>query len=235
VNGSDTLNALLTGLAVKDLAKLLFQQLGTGDESLKELHYMETRQQMKKVAKAMWDRKLTNAAGGNFAVKVEENRVLLSPSMMSELHMCDLEAEDFLLVDYQGNLLEGKGSLSRETDMHLKLLAGFKNINCTIHAHPQYCMVFASQSQPIKTMTEATQDRGEYYGVIKPAEMCSNELACNVYEYFDDHRTLAARIGIGCIIPKHGVVVSGDSLMSAFTCLECMETDAICNIFKTSV
>jgi L-fuculose-phosphate aldolase len=209
--------------------------MGTGDNQLTDLRYLETRQQMKKVAKAMWDRKLTNAAGGNFAVQVDENRVLLSPSMMSELRMCDLEPEDFLLIDSQGNLLEGEGNLSRELEMHLKLLMGFKFIKCTIHAHPQFSMVFASQNQPIKTMTEATFNRGEYYGVIRPAEMCSNELACNVYEYFDDHRSLAERIGIGCIIPKHGVVVSGDNLMSAFTCLECMETDAICNIFKSFV
>jgi L-fuculose-phosphate aldolase len=187
---------------------------------------------MKKIAKAMWDRKLTNAAGGNFAVKVDENRILISPSMMSEFEMCDLEVEEFLLIDYQGNILEGSGRLSRETEMHIMLLSRFNYIKCTIHAHPQFCMVFASQSKPIKTVTEATVKRGEYFGVIKPAAAYSKQLADNVYNYFDERRALAEKIGIGCIMPMHGVVVSGESLMSAFSCLERMETDAICNIFK---
>ena len=106
---------------------------------------------MQKVAKAMWDRKLTNAAGGNFAVKVAENRILASPSMMSEHCMCELDVEEFLLIDYNGNIIEGQGKISRETEMHIMLLSGFNYIKCTIHAHPQFCMVFAAHSKPIKT------------------------------------------------------------------------------------
>jgi len=202
---------------------------------VKELQYSDTRRQMKKIAKAMWDRKLTNAAGGNFAVKVAENRILISPSMMSESGMCDLSIQEFLLIDYQGNILEGTGKLSRETGMHIMLLSRFDFIKCTIHAHPQFCMVFASQSKPIKTVTEATLKRGEYFGVIEPAPAYSKQLAENVYKYFDERREQAETIGIGCIMPMHGVVVSGDCLMSAFSCLERMETDAICNIFKNFI
>jgi L-fuculose-phosphate aldolase len=95
--------------------------------------------------------------------------------------------------------------------------------------------VFASQSKPIKTVTEATVKRGEYFGVIKQAAAYSKQLAENVYQYFDARRELAEKIGIGCIMPMHGVVVSGDSLMSAFSCLERMEADAICNIFKNFI
>ena len=202
---------------------------------MNEMKYEDLRCQMKKVARAMWDRKLTNAAGGNFSVKVAEDRILISPSMMSETKMCELEPEDFLLVDMQGNLLEGSGKLSRETRMHILLLSGFRYIKCTIHAHPQFAMVFASQAKPIKTVTEATMKRGEYFGVIEQANAYSLQLAENVYKYYDERRELAERIGIGCIIPMHGVVVSGDSLMSAFSCLERMETDAICNIFKNFI
>ncbi len=202
---------------------------------MKELQFLETRMQMKKIAKAMWDRKLTNAAGGNFAMQVAEDRILISPSMMSEHCMCDLEVDEFLLIDFQGNVLEGNGKLSRETDMHIMLLSGFKNIRCVIHAHPQFCMVFAAYGKPIQTVTEATMKRGDSFGVIDPAPAYSKQLAQNVYKYFDERRELAEKIGIGCIMPKHGVVVSGGSLMAAFSCLERMETDAICNLFKNLI
>ena len=120
------------------------------------LSYYDIRLQMCKIAKCMWDRRLTNAAGGNFAVRVEENRILISPSMMSEHHQCDLQPEDLLLIDYDENVLEGTGKLSRETKMHILLLSGFKNIGATIHAHPFYCMPFIAFSQPIPNVTEAT-------------------------------------------------------------------------------
>jgi L-fuculose-phosphate aldolase len=202
---------------------------------MSELQYIETRRQMKKIAKALWDRKLTNAAGGNFAVKVDEGRILVSPSMMSEHRMCELNVEDFLLIDYEGKVLEGEGCLSRETDMHILLLSRFNYIKSTIHAHPQFCMVYASQSKPIKTVTEATLKRGEYFGCIEQADAFTPQLAANVFKYYEERRELAETIGIGCIIPLHGVVVSGNSLMSAFSCLERMETDAICNIFKNFI
>lgn len=200
-----------------------------------ELQYLETRIQMQKVAKTIWDRKLTNSAGGNFAVKVDENRILISPSMMSENCMCELEADDFLLIDYQANILEGKGKLSRESVMHTMLLSKFNYIKSTIHAHPQFCMVYAAAGKPIKTVTEATLKRGDYFGVIEHADAYTPELAMNVYKYFDQNRDLAEKIGIGCIMPLHGVVVSGNSLMAAFSTLERMETDAICNIFKNLI
>ena len=41
--------------------------------------YMEMRKEMVATARLIWERRLTNASGGNFAVRVEENRVLISP------------------------------------------------------------------------------------------------------------------------------------------------------------
>ena len=81
---------------------------------MSNLSYYEMRVEMCKIAKLMWERRLTNAAGGNFAVRVDENRILISPSMMSEHQHCELKPEDFLLIDYDENILEGAGKLSRE-------------------------------------------------------------------------------------------------------------------------
>jgi len=202
---------------------------------LSELQYSDVRCQMATVAKEMWDRKLTNAAGGNFAVSVAENRMLISPSMMSEHHLCSISPDSFLLIDYDENIIEGEGKLSRETKMHILLHKNFDFIKSTIHAHPQYSMVYAAANKPIKTVTEATMKRGEYFGCARPATAYTPELAESVYEYFEEHREFANKIGIGCIMPLHGVIVSGPSLMGAYSCLERMETDAVCNIFKNFI
>ena len=193
-----------------------------------EYAYGEMRREMAAMAKNIWDRRLTNAAGGNFAVKVDENRVLISPSMMSERKHGILDPEDMLLVDYELNVIETNGgSLSRESNMHAAILRSFANIGCTIHAHPFYCMPFVAKAKPIPSMTEATMGRGDV-GCIKWTKAYTEELSKNVYEYFEEHRDLAVKKPIGVIMPMHGVVVSGGDIYKAYSMLERIECDAYC-------
>jgi L-fuculose-phosphate aldolase len=189
--------------------------------------YMEIRKEMVTTARLIWERRLTNAAGGNFAVRVDENRILISPSLMSEEKHCMLNPEDFLLIDYEQNLLEGAGKLSRESLMHVLILQKFKEIGCTIHAHPFYCMPFVAKSRPIPSMTEATMGRGDV-GCIKWTKAYTEELSRNIYDYFEERRELAVKKPIGVIMPLHGVVVSGGDIYKAYSMLERIECDAYC-------
>ncbi len=198
------------------------------------LSYMEMRTEMVKVARMMWERRLTNAAGGNFAVKVAPGLMLVSPSLMSERKHCELEVSDFLLVDSDQNILEGTGKLSRESYMHHLILNNFDNIGCTIHAHPFYCMVYVSQGKPIPNITEATMGRGAVE-CIPYTKAYTKELSENVYKYFEERRAIAVKKPIGCILPLHGVVVSGDDIYMAYSMLERIECDAMCGIFKNSI
>ena len=189
--------------------------------------YMKMREEMVTTARLIWERRLTNASGGNFAVRVGENRILMSPSMMSEEKHCVLNPEDFLLIDYEENILEGSGKLSRESLMHVLILSNFKEISCTIHAHPFYCMPFVVKAKPIPSLTEATMGRGDV-GCIKQAKAFTEDLSRNVYAYFEEHRELAVKKPIGVIMPLHGVVVSGGDIYRAFSMLEMIECDAYC-------
>ena len=199
-----------------------------------DLSYLEIREEMCLTAKLMWERRLTNAAGGNFAVRVAENRILVTPSLMSERKHCCLSPEDILLIDYQENVLEGTGKLSRETDMHIKLLAGFTNIGATIHAHPFYCMPYVAFYKPIPNVTEATMGRG-YVECIEWTKAYTPQLAENVYKYFDARRELAEKKPLGMILPLHGVVVSGPDIYGAYSMLERIEADAFCGICKNLI
>lgn len=200
---------------------------------MSKLSYLEMREEMCIVAHLMWERRLTNAAGGNFAVRVEENRILITPSMMSEHKHCMLQPDDIMLIDYDENILEANkdANLSREGKMHVLLLKGFENIRATIHAHPFYCMPFVAMSQPIPNITDATTGRG-YVECIAHSKAYSEDLANNIYSYFDERRKLAEAKPIGCIMPMHGVVVSGPSLSGAYSMLERIEADAYCTFAK---
>ncbi len=198
------------------------------------LSYLEIRQEMVKVAKMMWERRLTNAAGGNFAVKVAPGLMLVSPSLMSERRHCDLDVSDFLLVDFDMNVVEGEGKLSRESFMHRLILGNFDTIGCTIHAHPFWSMVYVVQAKPIPSVSEATMGRGDV-GCIPYTKAYTKELSENVYRYFEEHRAVAEKKPIGCILPLHGVVVSGPDIYMAYSMLERVECDAVCGIFKNSI
>ncbi|MDR2162458.1 MAG: class II aldolase/adducin family protein [Clostridiales Family XIII bacterium] len=194
-----------------------------------KLLYEELREEMCVVARLMWERRLTNAAGGNFAVRVTEKHILITPSMMSERRHCLLEAKDILLMDYDKNVLDGEGELSREGDMHLYLLTKFDNIGASIHAHPFNCMPFVSAGKPIPNVTEATMGRGEV-GCIPFTKAYTPELAAAVAQYYEDRRALAERKPIGVILPLHGVVVTGPDIYGAYSMLERIECDAYCTI-----
>jgi L-fuculose-phosphate aldolase len=201
---------------------------------MSNLSYMDMRNEMVTVARMMWDRRLTNAAGGNFAVKVGPGLMLVSPSLMSERKHCHLEPGDLLLVDSGLRVLEGTGKLSRESLMHQLILDNFSNIGCTIHAHPFYCMPYVVQAKPIPSVSEATLGRGDV-GCIPYTKAYTRELSENVYRYFEERRTIAEKKPIGCILPMHGVVVSGDDIYMAYSMLERVECDAMCGIFKNSI
>lgn len=195
--------------------------------------YIEMRKEMCVTAKNMWAHRLTNAAGGNFAVRVDENRILITPSLMSERHHCEMDPKDLLLIDYDMNILEGEGKLSREGLMHVLILKNFKEIGCTIHAHPFYCMPFVAQAKEIPNVTEATMGRG-HVECIEYTKAYSSELSHNVYNYFEQHRALAIKKPIGVILPLHGVVVSGPDIYKAYSMLERIEADAFCTLFRNT-
>lgn len=201
---------------------------------MEKLSYLEMREEMCITARNMWERRLTNAAGGNFAVRVDDNRILITPSLMSERLHCCLQPRHILLIDFQENVLEGEGKLSRETDMHVKILTNFENIRATVHAHPFHCMPYIAFGKPIVNVTEATMGRG-VVEVLSWTKAYTPELAQKVYEYFDSKRELAEKKPLGVIQEKHGVVVTGPDLYMAYSMLERIEADAYCGIAKSLI
>lgn len=196
-----------------------------------KLSFIREREELRYTMKMMYDRKLTNSAGGNAAVLVDENLMLMTPSMMAEHKYCDLKIEDLLLVDFDLNILEGEGEISREAMMHVHLLREFDYIKATVHAHPQFAMVYAAQSKPIATMTDFTVKKGDC-GVVEYAKAHTPELAKNVWDYFETKRELAEKMPLAAVLPRHGVICTGNSLTAAYCMLERLETDALCGLFR---
>jgi L-fuculose-phosphate aldolase len=193
--------------------------------------YEELREELCVTAKLIFDRRLTNAVGGNYAVRPADGHVLITPAFMSERKHSALEPNDILLIDYDRNIIDGEGELTREVNMHLALLTKYAGIGATLHAHPFHCMPFVAAGKPIPSMTEATEDRGDV-GCIPFARAYTPELAAAVTRYFEERKELAESVPLGVILPRHGVLVSGKDIYSALSMLELIETDAYCAICR---
>lgn len=193
---------------------------------------LEARQLMVRLLKNMWERRLTNAAGGNLAVRVAENRFLVTPTKTAEHYFCNLKPAELLLVDGSGRVLEGDAAPTKEMGMHLGVLQAFPMLTCTLHAHPFYAMPFIAASKAIPSLTEATAGRGDVQCIsVAPDDHYgagSQKLAASVLAYFLERKELVKQKSIGCILPGHGVVITGKTPYDAYSMLERMEADAYC-------
>ncbi len=193
------------------------------------MQYMSERKKMLEMIGDLWDRRLTNAAGGNLAMRVDEGRILLSPSMMSEHKHCRIGIEEPLLIDYDCNVLEGTGAFSREGRMHALIMQNIPEVNGSIHAHPFYTMVYVAACKPIPHVTEATLKMGDT-GLIRQAKAYSMELAENAYQYFAARSEQLKITGLCGILPYHGTIAVGKHIEQAFSVVERVEADAVCNL-----
>lgn len=193
------------------------------------MRYEKERQQICDIAKLMWERKLTNSAGGNIAVRVEENVVLMTPSLMSEEKHCRLKPEDILVVDLDLNKIEGEGKITREADMHVGVFKALPTAKACIHAHPKEAMVFACLGVPLPSLCEATDKFGTIE-VLPFAKACTPELANLVVDYFSKRKAEFDQHGLAVFLRKHGIMVVEKSLNKAFDSLERIETNAYVNL-----
>jgi L-ribulose-5-phosphate 4-epimerase len=75
-----------------------------------------------------------------------------------------LKKEDMVVVDLEGNKIEGKYSPSTDTPAHLEIYRNFPEINSIIHTHSTYATIFAQIKKPIPCL--GTTHADNFYGTI---------------------------------------------------------------------
>ena len=73
------------------------------------------------------------SSGGNLAWKLDDNLLLISPTMMNK---GDISPEDLVFIDMEGKVVEGQGRPTGETPMYLKLFSERNDIISILHCHP---------------------------------------------------------------------------------------------------
>ena len=102
-------------------------------------------------AKQMLRSGLVEGTSGNLSARLPDGNVVMTPSSL------DYEAmaiEDLLVVDPEGNVLEGTRPPTTEKALHLACLRAHADIGAVIHSHALYASMFAITRQPIPCVIE---------------------------------------------------------------------------------
>lgn len=81
------------------------------------------------------------ASDGNLSTRVGPRLFWISPSGIEKR---GIAAEDFVLLDDSGRVMDGHRKPSSEWPMHVAIYGQREEINCILHAHPPYLTAFAA-------------------------------------------------------------------------------------------
>jgi len=103
-----------------------------------ELHQLKL--EICDIGRRLWEREYVDGNGGNIAIRVGEDVVLCTPTLISKGFM---KPEDMCLVDMEGNPLAGAKKRTSEILMHLQMMKRQPRIKASVHCHPPHATAFA--------------------------------------------------------------------------------------------
>jgi L-ribulose-5-phosphate 4-epimerase len=145
---------------------------------------------------------------GNISARdPETGLVVIKPSGVK---FKDLTPEDMVIVDLNGNLVEGDLKPSSDTASHCYIYRHRPDVNGVVHTHSRYATAFAVLGREIPCITTAMAD--EFGGPIPCggfALIGGEEIGQRVIEALQGSRSPA------CILQNHGVFATGPTAEKA--------------------
>lgn len=160
---------------------------------------------------------LTVETWGNISVRdPESGYIYLTPSGMAYETLVE---DDIVVMDVDGNRIEGERKPTIEHAMHLGIMKNRPDVNAIVHTHPVYSQVFALLHEDIPpVIDEAAQTLGNVK-VTEYALPGSPEMAQNAID------AIGAE-GSACLLANHGAVAVGKDMDTAFKVCTVLEMTA---------
>lgn len=183
---------------------------GINDRKLKEL--------ICEIGRRVYNKGFAAANDGNISIRVGENEVLCSPTMICKGFMTP---DDICAVDMEGNQIAGKRKRTSEVLLHLAIMKNRPDVKAVVHCHPPHATAFAVAREPIPQciLPEIEVFMGEV--PIAPYETPGGHPFANtVVPFLKGTNTI--------ILTNHGTVSFGANLEEAYWKTEIL--DAYCRI-----
>ena len=163
----------------------------------------------------LYERSYVVSSDGNVSIRLDENRVLATPTMTCKGRMTE---DSLALTDLEGKPLNDKKA-SSELAMHLLIYRERPDIKAVCHAHPPHGTAFAvaglAIDQPILSEVILTLGCVPLAGYGTPS---TTELTEAMKPFVAHHNAL--------LMANHGAVAYGADLWQAFDRLETLEHTA---------
>ena len=169
----------------------------------------ELRERLNVVGKDLYEEGLTHGTSGNISARIPgTDTCLIKPS---GYRFCDLEPEDYLLVDINSRkVLKGTAKPSRETPFHTKLYLQWPSAGGIVHVHPKYSIIMSILGKEIVPMGFDIYEApalAKGIPLSKFAPTGTEELADNMVEAMKEH--------VACLMPQHGSTAIGKTIEEA--------------------
>ena len=111
---------------------------GINDRKLKE--------DICEIGRRVYNKGFAAANDGNISIRVGENEVLCSPTMICKGFMTP---DDICAVDMEGVQIAGKRKRTSEVLLHLAIMKHRPDVKAVVHCHPPHATAFAVAREPI--------------------------------------------------------------------------------------
>lgn len=157
----------------------------------------------------------TPGVSGNFSARFED-KILITASGTANGY---LKEDDFTLIDFDCNIIEGSRKPSSEKLVHVEFYKLRPDINYILHVHSPYLSSFASAGLALDEPIMA--ENVFYFGHIPLAEYglpSSIDLVKKTAKYFKDFNAV--------LMANHGFIVGDKTIEDAYLKLELAESYA---------
>ena len=166
------------------------------------------------VGRKLWQRSYVDGNGGNISIRLGENAVLCTPTLVSK---ADLTPADFCLVDLDGNQLAGTRARTSEILMHLEIYKNVPAAKAVLHCHPPHATAYAITGRvpPTCVIPEFEVFVGGV-ALAKYETPGTQAFADAVLPFVKNHNTL--------LLQNHGIVCWADTVTHAEWYAEVLDT-----------
>lgn len=165
------------------------------------------------IGRRAYQRGLVGGGEGNLSIRLDETRVLCTPSGPCKGF---LAPADLCIVDLDGQQISGTRPRSSEIRMHLEIYREDERVRAVCHAHPPYATTFAVLGEELPT------------GVLPEGDVFLGRTPLIPYVTpgtIEVGRALRPFVQNSCsaLLQNHGAVTWGRDLESAYLLMETLE------------
>jgi len=171
------------------------------------------REEIVQYGKKLVTSNLTKGTGGNLSIyNRKEGLMAISPSGIDYFK---IKPEDVVVLDLEGNKIEGDKKPSSEYEMHRIFYANRVDINAIIHTHTIYATTIACLNWDLPPVHYMVALAGLNVRCAKYATFGTKELAENAFEAMKDRKAV--------LLANHGLLAGDKDLANAFNITEEIE------------